>query len=457
MKLVLLLCTLLAQPNDEDLPIIRDSGKPGPTILLTAGAGQSAATLAARQISAWPLQQGRLICMPVISTDATPDGSHPADTLQQLLMSHRPDWLIELRESDGFASVDPKQYGSTIRPGDFTESSAVVASLISLVNLEIDEATRKFTESKSAPADSLTAAISEKTAAHPSIRTLLITTARSEQSTAVRARQLRRVTAALLQQLSVLHSTDAVTELLVTTDQRPQFNIALLDDRGVAGKGIPSLLEIWGSQPDVTVHRVCGADIRSGCLTQFDLLCCSGGSGSRQSASLGDDGRQAIRKFVDQGGDYVGICAGSYLACSGFSWGLGILDAKTKSSKWARGHAELPLTLTTDGQRILADGLASNSIIYHNGPIIEPHHQPEIPDFQVLATFAAEVAKNNTPVGIMINSPAIVKSQFGSGDVVCISPHPEQSGPHGRQWVIDTLQYMRRETTANKNKSRRSE
>ncbi len=457
MKLVLLLCTLIAQPINEDLPIIRDSGKPGPTILLTAAAGQSAATIAARQISAWPLQQGRLICMPVIGTDATPDRSHPADALQRLLTTHRPDWLIELRESDGFASADPQPYGNTIRLDDFTGSRAVVASLISLANLEIDDATRKFTESKTAPSDSLTAAISQKAAAEPSMRTLLISTARSEQSTAVRARQLRRVTAALLQHLSVLHNTDAVTELLVTTDQRPQFNIALLDDRGVAGKGIPSLLEIWGSQPDVTIHRVCGADIRSGCLTQFDLLCCSGGSGSRQSASLGDDGRDAVRQFVNQGGDYVGICAGSYLACSGFSWGLGILDAKTKSSKWARGHAELPLALTTDGQRILADGLASNSIIYHNGPIIEPHHQPDIPDFQVLATFAAEVAKNNTPVGIMINSPAIVKSQFGSGDVVCISPHPEQSGPHGRQWVIDTLQYMRRDTTAGKNKLRRSE
>ena len=54
--------------------------------------------------------------------------------------------------------------------------------------------------------------------------------------------------------------------------------------------------------------------------------------------TLGDEGRTRVKNFVENGGGYVGICAGSYLACANYSWGLKILDAKTKSPKWQRGH-----------------------------------------------------------------------------------------------------------------------
>jgi hypothetical protein len=62
----------------------------------------------------------------------------------------------------------------------------------------------------------------------------------------------------------------------------------------------------------------------------------------------------------------------------------------------------------------------------------------------VFAWFRSEVASNDTPKGIQINSPAIFSGQYKSGKVVCISPHPEQTAgleyivPQAVNWVAPT-------------------
>ena len=38
------------------------------------------------------------------------------------------------------------------------------------------------------------------------------------------------------------------------------------------------------------------------------------------ASDVGDKGRDEIRKFVSSGGNYVGICAGSYLATNDYAW-----------------------------------------------------------------------------------------------------------------------------------------
>ena len=54
--------------------------------------------------------------------------------------------------------------------------------------------------------------------------------------------------------------------------------------------------------------------VSAGVLDRFDVLIQPGGSGSAQAKALEEEGRDKIRKFVDGGGGYLGICAGSYLA-----------------------------------------------------------------------------------------------------------------------------------------------
>jgi hypothetical protein len=186
-------------------------------------------------------------------------------------------------------------------------------------------------------------------------------------------------------------------------------------------------MALLGAATNVTVVRVSPEDIQAGALQRFDVVMFTGGSGSGQAKALGETGRREVKQFVEQGGGYVGICAGSYLACSGFSWSLGLVNAKTLSPLWKRGTAIVKIELTDRGREILGPREGELDCLYFQGPIMGPGGAPAMPEFEPLAFFRSEVAKNNTPKGIMVNSPAILASRCGKGRVLCFSPHPEQS------------------------------
>lgn len=276
---------------------------------------------------------------------------------------------------------------------------------------------------------------------HLGANSMILETTFSTAKLPVRVRQHRTMVHRFLQRLDMLTDDVTVETGLLPSVPKSVIRVALLNDGGVGGKGVESLTEQLADTQRYAVAQVCGADIAAGALDQFDLLICSGGSGSGQSKSLGEGGRDEVREFVADGGDYIGICAGSYLACRGFSWGLGILDAKTVSSKWRRGRAVLPLGLTAEARTLFAWDEESATVIYHNGPIIQPLGDPEIPDYVSLATFNEEVAKYDSPEGVMIHSPAIVLGEFGRGQVLCISPHPEQT-EKCEEWLPRAVQHL---------------
>lgn len=203
------------------------------------------------------------------------------------------------------------------------------------------------------------------------------------------------------------------------------IRVALYDDSGSGGKGIPTVFEQLGRCKDVEVIKLDAEGIRAG-LTGYDVVIFTGGSGSKQANTIGMLGREQVRRFVEAGGGYIGICAGAYLACDGYSWGVKVLDAKTPSPKWERGGADLEIEATGDGQKVL--GLPEKSVVrYHNGPVLVPANNPAIPDFEPLVFFRTETAKNGSPVGAQINTPAMARGAYGNGRVIACSPHPEQT------------------------------
>ena len=64
-----------------------------------------------------------------------------------------------------------------------------------------------------------------------------------------------------------------------------------------------------------------GQNIINGCLIdekikdEFRVLCIGGGFDLGYLKSLGPEGIEQIKKFIRSGGNYLGICAGAYLAC----------------------------------------------------------------------------------------------------------------------------------------------
>jgi putative intracellular protease/amidase len=205
------------------------------------------------------------------------------------------------------------------------------------------------------------------------------------------------------------------------------LKIAIYEGDGSSAKGIASVTTRASQLPGVKITPVKAAEMGMRDLTEFDILIFSGGSGSAQSKAIGEAGRKNVRAFVERGGGYLGICAGAYLACAGFDWGLGILNAKTVSPKWRRGGGMVRAELTDSGRELLGPVKAPFTIRYNNGPIIQPLGRADLPPYQVVALFRTELAKNDTPVGVMLNSPAAAYAPFGQGRVLTLSPHSEDT------------------------------
>ena len=212
----------------------------------------------------------------------------------------------------------------------------------------------------------------------------------------------------------------------LTAKKPGTIRVALYDDNGSSGRGVPCVNGQLGALKDVDLVRLNATDIRAG-LEGYDAVVFTGGVAGSQARTIGVTGREQVRRFVERGGGYVGICAGAYLACDGFSWSCRILDAKTPSDKWMRGIEDLKMQVNDAGRQVLGYPAEEVTVRYHNGPLLVPNNNPAIPDFEPLSLFRTEVARNGSPPGIMVNSPAVVRGTFGKGRVLVSSPHPEQT------------------------------
>jgi len=203
--------------------------------------------------------------------------------------------------------------------------------------------------------------------------------------------------------------------------------VAVFQDSGVS-KNSAGLVVLLKRYPDLKVETLSAEAIRGGKLAGQDVVVFPGGSGSKEAAALEPAGRQAVRSFVEQGGGYLGICAGAYLASADYEWSLHILDAKVLDrAHWARGSGDVEVCLAPAAQQLFAVAGERQTILYWQGPLLAPAGKPEIPDYESLGTFATEIAKNGAPRGVMIGTTAIARGTFGAGRVLCFSPHPERT------------------------------
>lgn len=207
--------------------------------------------------------------------------------------------------------------------------------------------------------------------------------------------------------------------------------VAVYDHSGGTARGPKALASILTESAGFKCITIRPEEIREGRLAAFDVLIMPGGSGSKQAAMLGEEGREIIREFVRGGKGYVGICAGSYLASSDYEWSLHLLNAKVfDRAHWARGTGQVKLTLSAAGQSLLRHEEPEVDVYYGQGPLLVPDDKPELPAFEVLASYASEIAKKGAPTGVMVGTTAIARAPYGDGRVLCYSPHCEvSSGP----------------------------
>lgn len=207
------------------------------------------------------------------------------------------------------------------------------------------------------------------------------------------------------------------------------IKIAIYQGAGTGdGKGRAALARLLSANEKLRVYGITPEEVRAGKLRDYDVVIHPGGSGSGQGKDLGPTGREQVRAFVEQGGGYVGICAGAYLATCDYDWSIGILDAKVVDREhWARGYGNVELSVSDQGRKLLEVERERIPIYYHQGPLLAPANHPDIEDFHCLAKFETEIAKNGAPAGVMTGCTAIASSEYRKGRVICFSPHPEKT------------------------------
>jgi len=206
------------------------------------------------------------------------------------------------------------------------------------------------------------------------------------------------------------------------------IDVAIYTGAGASSKSRSALVAVLSQQPRRKLRDITADEIRQGKLADARVLIQPGGSGSRQGQSLGPEGRRQIREFVQHGGGYVGICAGAYLATCDYDWSLRLLDAKVVDREhWNRGFGSVDISLTPRGRELLGVERQRLTIYYHQGPLLAPAENPDVPDYDELAKFETEIARNGAPPGIMLGQTAIAAGVYAQGRVACFSPHPERT------------------------------
>ena len=200
-----------------------------------------------------------------------------------------------------------------------------------------------------------------------------------------------------------------------------------------AGPSLASLTEVLAAAkggPGLEVSPVSPEAIRKGKLKTFDVLIHPGGSGGGQGKALEEQGREAEREFVRNGGGFIGICAGAYLATADYEWSLGLVEARVVDKRhWARGNGTVEVQLSPTGKGFFGTETGDLAIYYGQGPLLSRREwdNPLAPEYESLGVYRTDIAEKGAPEGIMPGTSAIIRTTFEKGRVFVFSPHPEKT------------------------------
>lgn len=166
--------------------------------------------------------------------------------------------------------------------------------------------------------------------------------------------------------------------------------------------------------PEVVVNYVKADEILS---ENPQIIIFPGGTAHSFAETLGPEGLEKIRQWVHDGGTFLGVCAGAYLATETYDWSLGIAPLQVQKP-WKRG--EMLATIKIHSEKLVAEAE------YWNGPIMDP-----TASLQFLAVFVEPFAGH----------PAVTFNRYGSGKVFLTVPHLERS-PECKSFLADTIRDM---------------
>lgn len=176
------------------------------------------------------------------------------------------------------------------------------------------------------------------------------------------------------------------------------------------------------------VHYADATDIAGGgaLASGVKLFVMPGGADLYYAEKLNGAGNRAIRAYVENGGVYLGICAGAYYACESIDWARGTAQDihGPRELAFFPGRGIGPVTDFIEDGDIARSWHAAPEILYDDGTYkMEarvhyaggPHFVPAREDgFKILARY--ENGLN-----------AIVECPFGAGKAILCGPHIEKT------------------------------
>ena len=208
----------------------------------------------------------------------------------------------------------------------------------------------------------------------------------------------------------------------------PPLRVGLYADQGCRGAGAAIWAMLIDGSPDAELTLLSGEDLRRGALEGLDLFVSPGGAGGPQTAAMGEEGMAAVRKYVAEGGKYLGTCCG-------FS---NLLNERPSFAKrntmvpfaripgMARGGFTGAVRFTEAGRKIFGAENRDYFIRYHNGPIVyRTEDVPPCSNVVVLATMNSELSEVGPVKNPMFGTPAVVGCDYAKGRMILFNGHPE--------------------------------
>ena len=214
------------------------------------------------------------------------------------------------------------------------------------------------------------------------------------------------------------------------------LKVGVYADKGPGGIGAVEWFRLVDESPEMELHLLDGAAVRTGALDGLDLLIMPGGSSMDEFKTLGTNGVERMRAFVRNGGGYVGTCAGCCLLMDGPKKRARMMPWNSSGSE---GHTMFPtINLNAKGAKALGLKEGPHVMRYHGGPFLQPTtnviadaHMEIWGTFDAEATFKGRINQKKK----MYGSGAVVGGTYGKGRVFVTSAHPEYF--NGTLYVIE--------------------
>lgn len=240
----------------------------------------------------------------------------------------------------------------------------------------------------------------------------------------------------------LLGSGDGKTPLQKVSQKLQPIRVMVFESNAVSEPAYNATMKFFKSHPEYKYESLTASEIRNEGLDDFDVVIFQGGSGGGQAKDLGEKGREIVQNFVKNGGGYIGICAGAYMALQQKEGSdtpkLAIVAGQSYGEGWQRGMG--PARIQTNDGEI--------ELFYANGPLFEERSVSGISPFKVLGTYLDDyfIPSKKTYEGEMPGKPALIVSNYRKGRVLLFSPNPvlgpgvvknEKMFDEAIQWVAE--------------------